>query len=420
MFDVQAIKERHNLLTVIGADTGLNRVAGTNGGEWAGPCPFCGGTDRLRVQPNAQRWFCRQCTGSPEQNGWLDVIDYVGRRDNLSFRGVCEKLGGDLSHQRDKSCRPRQKLSQAKLKEPPSADWQAAAWRIIEDCEAVLWSDVGAKVRLWLNDKRGLADETIRRWRLGFNSQARELYGLWIPRGVTIPHYHKTTDTLWAVNVRRGQGKKPRYKQVKGGTWGLFGADTLQAHDIAVVTEGEFDAMLLEQHAGDLVAVITMGAAGIQDIDPWLPWLLSIRQLLIAQDNDAAGRKATRRWLQVTKRAREMRVPIEPPEGKDITDYWRADGDLREWVLEHLDQDKAPSVLERLEATWQQVCPGGPAEDDDGAVITFLALVKTYEDRGRMFAPQSWVPWPGRAATTALARCKGARSQNGLGYLQSK
>lgn len=98
MFDVQAIKERNNLLNVIGADTTLKKVAGTNGGEYAGPCPFCGGTDRFRVQPERGRWFCRQCTGSPEMSGWHDVIDYIQRRDNLSFTEACKRLGGDGSY----------------------------------------------------------------------------------------------------------------------------------------------------------------------------------------------------------------------------------------------------------------------------------------------------------------------------------
>lgn len=43
--------------------------------------------------------------------------------------------------------------------------------------------------------------------------------------------------------------------------------------------------------------------------------------------------------------------------------------------------------MEYLETAWQQVCLGGLAEDDEGAVITFLAPLKTYEDRRRIFAP---------------------------------
>ncbi|MBM3502155.1 MAG: hypothetical protein FJX74_26175, partial [Armatimonadetes bacterium] len=74
--DIAALKQRINLADLIGRDTPLVRIAGTRGGEWAGPCPFCGGEDRLHVQPayGGGRWFCRQC--APHGG---DAIDYLRR-----------------------------------------------------------------------------------------------------------------------------------------------------------------------------------------------------------------------------------------------------------------------------------------------------------------------------------------------------
>jgi len=375
MFDLQAIKDRNNLLGVIGGH--LKRVAGTNGGEYAGPCPFCGGRDRFRVQPDRPGgggWFCRQCTGSPETSGWHDVIDYVQRRDNLTFTDACQHLGGDgHSAPPRRATPPPPPQPELSLKEPPTADWQARAWRIVEDCEAALWADDREPVRRWLTDERGLADETIRRWRLGFNEKARGLHGIWTWRGVTIPRWHG--ETLWAVNVRRGQGQRPKYAQVKGGRTGLFGLDTLQDHGAAVLTEGEFDAMLLHQAAGDLVGVVTFGSASPRHFETWLPWLLRVKRLLVAYDNDAEGREGLEFWLKATKRAREMRVP----EGKDVTDFHRAGGDLRAWVtyhLDRLDRENAPAadpLLERLDTLFEQGRNGGPAH------ATFLALLRSYE-----------------------------------------
>ena len=52
-----------NLVDLIGRDTTLRKVASTHGGEYAGPCPWCGGEDRFRVWPYADRpgYWCRQC-----------------------------------------------------------------------------------------------------------------------------------------------------------------------------------------------------------------------------------------------------------------------------------------------------------------------------------------------------------------------
>ena len=79
--DTWAIKQRTDLLGLIGADTRLKKVASTGGGEYAGPCPFCGGRDRFRVQPLRGRWWCRGCSDGPR---WQDAIGYVRRRDRIS------------------------------------------------------------------------------------------------------------------------------------------------------------------------------------------------------------------------------------------------------------------------------------------------------------------------------------------------
>jgi len=83
-YDVQALKERINLVDLIGHDTRLRKVAAQ---EYAGPCPRCGGDDRLHC--TATWWFCRQCH---DKRG--DAIAYVQWRDGLEFGEACERLGG--------------------------------------------------------------------------------------------------------------------------------------------------------------------------------------------------------------------------------------------------------------------------------------------------------------------------------------
>jgi DNA primase len=61
--DTAALKQRIDLLALLGRDTRLRKVATTAGGEWAGPCPFCGGRDRFRAQPFLGVWWCCQCCG---------------------------------------------------------------------------------------------------------------------------------------------------------------------------------------------------------------------------------------------------------------------------------------------------------------------------------------------------------------------
>ena len=88
--DTRDLKQRADLLALIGRDTQLRKAATTRGGEYEGPCPFCGGRDRLRVQPERGLWWCRQCSG----DRWQDAIAYVMRRDGSTFPQAYAALGG--------------------------------------------------------------------------------------------------------------------------------------------------------------------------------------------------------------------------------------------------------------------------------------------------------------------------------------
>lgn len=81
-----------DLLELIGTDTRLKKCAmvGGRGAEYAGACPFCGGKDRLRVQPEMALWWCRQC--SPNEH-WQTAADYVMRRDDVGFKEAMRRLG---------------------------------------------------------------------------------------------------------------------------------------------------------------------------------------------------------------------------------------------------------------------------------------------------------------------------------------
>jgi len=252
----------------------------------------------------------------------------VQKRRNLSFADACTALGAV-----DNPLPTTQTPAQPKPDNgPPPEEWQARARLVIDDCERFLWSDGEwpDKARAYLA-ARGLRDAALLGWRLGY-SLGGEMHGHFLERGIVIPWVVGTT--AWKLNVKLRTGSDPKYKAVVGSkNGGLYGAgrpgNTLPN---VVVTEGEFDALLVWQEASDMVDVLSLGSAGARVNDRWLPALRPFRRFWIATDNDPSGNKAATDWLGVVG---ERGTRLLPPGGaKDITDAWAAGADVRQWVME--------------------------------------------------------------------------------------
>ena len=167
--------------------------------------------------------------------------------------------------------------------EPPAPAWQARATSFARYAQAHLWSPAGAAALNYLRQERGLEEETVIRWRLGYNPADEwddaAHWGLppgkrvWCGRGVVIPAWHG--GALWYVKIRRplpgdalaaaiGAGERlPRlkYSVPRGSRATLYGADSVRGLEVLLLAEGEFDTLLGWQEVGDLADVATLGAA---------------------------------------------------------------------------------------------------------------------------------------------------------------
>lgn len=324
-----------DLLTLIGHDVPLKKIAATHGGEWAGACPFCrAGVDRLRVWPNSHKpgWWCRMC----DRKG--DAIDYL-RAHGLSYVDACRQLG-----------KPLERRAEHTFVEPvadcvvPSQPWREAA------AGFVLWSQQYIDKALPYLIGRGLTEKTIRTAQLGYNPTSRECsrtkWGMatdpengdkfWLPAGIVIPNYADAA--LWRVQIRRDvvREKQDRYKTVTGSSNVLYGVDSLQAHRPAVLVEGPFDALAVQQVASDLVSVVASGTSGARRIK-WITRLLLCPTVLIALDADEPGDHAARYWLDVLPNGRRWR-----PDYSDPAQLLQDGQDVRGWILAGLGKQAAP------------------------------------------------------------------------------
>src|SRR5450432_3768153 len=325
MFDVQAIKTRHDLRRIVESDLGPAHGHGSRALLWR--CPFHNERKgySLSVWPDNWRCFGSCCMGG-------DAISWLERYRGMTFNEACRYLDGQ----------PVTNLPIRQVERPqfvtarqPKQEWQSAAWNVVKQASDNLWSDDGQHALAYLK-RRGLSDDTIAQAQLGFvpghYRQWITLDNLLVPCGITIPW--TIGHELWAVKVRRSVGT-PKYPQIAGGSAsGLYNIANLAGQSAALFVEGEFDALLAEQESGGLCGVVTLGSAANKLSHSWLGDLLSCQEILVAYDTDEAGRKGAARLQALTSRVRIIQVPL----GKDVTEFYLRGGSVFQWIADSLKQ----------------------------------------------------------------------------------
>jgi len=265
----------------------------------------------------------------------------------MSFQEACRYLGKEIATFTP-SLSGKKKTSiewtPREIAVPPVL-WQEKAKRQIEEWENMLFQSLTLAQRMlgWLQDRRGLSLETIKKHRLGLvpidRWESADQWGLepvlkdngtpkkvWIPRGLTIPLYQGGRVLRLRIRRLKSDGD-PRY-------YFLRGSDTramILENDkpVTVLVESELDAQLIQQEAGDLVNVVALGNAQTRPDQQTADLLNSSRLILVALDSDSAGAKESWQWW----RAHYLQARRWPPvAGKDPGDMLAAGVNLRSWI----------------------------------------------------------------------------------------
>jgi DNA primase len=315
-----------DLLALVQQATPLKHVSAHRGGEYHGACPFCGGTDRFRVQPERDFWACRQCGKSG------DRIAFLVETGRLSSAEAYE-----ARHSTEPSLSPPSAPALPVTAMPPTLVWQTRAWELVVQAQDALWSARGARALAWLR-RRGLTEANISRAGLGYQItdtwENRADWGLpleadkpkpvWLPRGIVIPWFIGAD--LWRINIRRPAGD-PKYIGPAGFGNALYNADQITPDRPVVLVEGELDALSLEQTANDLVVPAATGSVSGARRARWIATLAIAPLVLIAFDADQAGDEARQYWLRVLPNSQYWR-----PFWGDANAMHQGDS-IREWML---------------------------------------------------------------------------------------
>lgn len=332
MIDTTTIKAQFDLREIVERDLGQPPIRSGRASLYK--CPFHQEQKgySLVVWQNGYR-----CFGKCDTAG--DLFDWLMTYRQLSFTEALEQVGTDRPSE------SRQVARQTSLRsEPPPNNWQRRACEVVEQAEEILWSSAGEPALNYLLE-RGLTSSIIQDARLGYvpgdYRDWRELSALRVPCGITIPWF--AADALWAVKVRRATGF-PKYVQIAGGSsHGLYGADCLPYHQLALFCEGEFDVLIARQEVGKWICPVSLGSASNRLPVRWQAELSGCRSILVAYDNDEAGIKGAEHLLKISPRFRALKLPF----GKDISDFYLQGGDVYEWLSENFNHK--PAYPERIE-----------------------------------------------------------------------
>ena len=328
-------------------------------------CPFHENdrTPALSVFVRDGRWRyrCHSCGAKGDGIGW------VAAREGITPIEAARKISGTESYQVSPTSGYR-----TIIERPPSIeawrdpDWQTVAEDLIVEAEARLWSREGRGALHWLR-ARGLADDVIYRFRLGFLPESRTTRpvevlrnhererGIYTPRGITLPWV--APGSCYRENIE-GQEERPRWvgcnvrrlaqpdvfdplpervakcMTFRGSSRGFLypWPDVLptQGETPMLLVEGEFDALIGVQEVGHLLHVATAGSASVRTLPLATRSALALTTwIFLAFDHDQAGVDAVWEWREkYPHKSRRVLLPF----ADDLNKFFLEGGDIRDWI----------------------------------------------------------------------------------------
>ncbi|CCB89122.1 toprim domain-containing protein [Simkania negevensis] len=298
-----------------------------SGGIFHSQCPECGGKDRFTIWAGQNRYWCRRCNRKGDEVQFYQ--DFMG----LSWTEAKQKVG--LFSDLILKSRTFQKYPSPYYTEPaiaPKLSWKRKMATLIEHTHQRLIDDPIALQGLY---KRGLTDATITQNLLGFLGAGCEIKSfesntIWLPEGYIIPLFGND-GFPFRLKIRKIKDSctKGKYYYVPGGAsnWsGIFGNTN---HDIVVLVESEFDAMLIQQEAWEYCCCVALGGCSHRPDMQTYFWLKRKQKILFALDFDEAGKKVYPKW----KSGFTKLIPHPVPLGKSPEEaFVKHNIDLKKWI----------------------------------------------------------------------------------------
>ena len=303
------IEQAHgvNLVQLVGHYTQLRRKSG---GEYAGPCPKCGGEDRFTV--DAKGWFCRVCKPYDDAHGWYGPIDFVMWQQGLRFmEAVAFLTGANMSE----AIRTQPRQPEAPQRTEQTDEWRAEAEAVVKAAQYTLFN--AALCGGEYLQRRGLEPETWQAFGWGLTTYKER----W---AIVMPWYR--AGKLNAIRYRylepTPDGQRLIAHPGSKFSGALYGGQALEpgAEGLRtlVLCEGEINAASIWQIAHESrLDVLSLGSESAKLTDAMIKYAEQFRHIIVWMDKREVAAK-----LRGQLPART--VATASPDGKDANDLLRA------------------------------------------------------------------------------------------------
>ena len=346
-------------------------------------CPYCGsGTGKHRTgafhlfpdrEPTGYRCFAPDCGVSG------DLFSLMMKIENLTFLEALNRASERYGNGRNQFSKlvPMIKTTPSRETEPlhltttpPCQEWQRALIPVVERAEQTIFEYQGKDALQFLR-KRGIDEQTIRENHIGYippisteewciktgyaysmntpiPDDDRKKLG--IPIGITFPYF--MDGQLYKLETRRlpnqitdeidkmAQVRRERNIITSAIFGGDYAACTDKKYRDVIFVEGVIDALTINQTVGrncnNEIYAVTFGSANITgDANAFYRYYIMPRRVVVAFDNDDAGRKGGAELAAaITKARRDAKHPepdaeiaFSPKKYNDWNEYFTKEPD---------------------------------------------------------------------------------------------
>ena len=247
-------------------------------------CPICGSgtgknhTAAFKLYENSNRWTCFGSCGG-RSGDIFDLYAAVNKCDLSEATKSIIAMYGSPTTARSSAREDFRPMEPRNTKPGEATQQQPAQPRSYAD-EIARYADAlpGSAGQAYL-EGRGLTLETMKRFKLGYNSQKQV---------VTIPYNQQCS--YYGQRSVNPNSSRP-HDNLQGVSMPLFNAAALYASDACFVVESPLCAISIVQEGGAAVAI--SGTSGKNRLCEQLKRKPTAAALILCLDNDDAGRRAT-------------------------------------------------------------------------------------------------------------------------------